>query len=349
MHPYETFPKRQFWSRAVARNFDPSTVGSFPTPLIKSGDAVVTAGSCFAANLIPFLEQAGFKYLRTEYTHSVFASVSPENLSYGKFSAGYGNIYTARQVYQLLLRCLGRFSPVEDRWLAPDGVIDPFRPGLRYRAACEKEFDLLTAAHLKAVLRAFSNCDVLIFTLGLTESWVSLADGAVFPACPGTVAGEFDETKHGFLNFSVDDVVGDLRGFIHERRAINPKVRVILTVSPVPLVATASGKHVLSATIYSKSVLRVAAEAICNECEDVHYFPAYEIVTGPQAPDSFFESDCRNVTSEAVETVMGAFLSSCESSGVAPIAVESPALPASTESLSQRIADIDCEEAAQDR
>ena len=41
---------------------------------------------------------------------------------------------------------------------------------------------------------------------------------------------------------------------------MNPKARLVLTVSPVPLAATASGSHVLPATIYSKSVLRAAAQ-----------------------------------------------------------------------------------------
>ena len=55
---------------------------------------------------------------------------------------------------------------------------------------------------------------------------------------------------------------------------------MILTVSPVPLVATAAGKHVLVATTYSKSVLRVACEEVCQKAADVMYFPSYEIITG---------------------------------------------------------------------
>ena len=35
-----------------------------------------------------------------------------------------------------------------------------------------------------------------------------------------------------------------------------PKLRILLTVSPVPLTATAGDDHVLLATTYSKSVLR---------------------------------------------------------------------------------------------
>ena len=62
----------------------------------------------------------------------------------------------------------------------------------------------------------------MVFTLGLTEAWVSADDGAVFPAAPGTVAGEFDPARHRFVNFTVDEVVADLDGMIEALRAINP-------------------------------------------------------------------------------------------------------------------------------
>ena len=163
-------------------------------------------------------------------------------------------------------------------------MIDPFRPGLRYPARSDREFDLLTTQHLEAVRAAIGVATVFVFTLGLTEAWESAADGAVFPACPGTIAGTFSPVKHRFHNFGVEEVREDLRSSIALLRAHNPGVRVILTVSPVPLVATATDEHVLMATTYSKSVLRAAAGEVATREPSVTYFPAFEIVTGPQAP-----------------------------------------------------------------
>ena len=135
-----------------------------------------------------------------------------------------------------------------------------------------QEFDLLTQQHLKACLRAFSEADVFFFTLGLTEAWVSKQDGAVFPACPGTVAGNMTLKKHKFINFSAWEISSDLRQFVDELRLFKPDVRIILSVSPVPYVATATDRHVLPASIYSKSVLRVAAETVCATRQS-HVFP----------------------------------------------------------------------------
>ena len=59
--------------------------------------------------------------------------------------------------------------------------------------------------------------------------------------------------------FNEQEVVRDITTSFDALRVINPDLRFLLTVSPVPLTATASGQHVLTATTYSKSVLRSAA------------------------------------------------------------------------------------------
>jgi hypothetical protein len=95
---------------------------------------------------------------------------------------------------------------------------------------------------------------------------------------------------------------------VSELRAVNPEARVILTVSPVPLIATAEPRHVLVSTIASKSVLRVACEKIVKACKGVAYFPSYEIVTGGFGKTSYFAEDCRSVTEDGVAHVMRVFM-----------------------------------------
>ena len=346
-HPYRDAPKASFWSSFASDQF--STLKLAPTlpNRLQPGAKVASAGSCFAANMVPHLEQHGFEYVREEYTRPLYKRIAAENLSYGKFSAAYGNVYTPRQLLQLLRRCTGQWTPLEDRWVEKDKIVDPFRPGLRYYARNHREFDLVTSQHLRAVRRAFEAADVFVFTLGLTEAWISTLDGAVFPACPGTVAGTFDPTQHQFVNFSISDVRNDLLAAIVELRRINPRVDVILTVSPVPLVATASGGHVLIATMYSKSVLRVAAEEVVRGTERVSYFPAYEIVTGPQSPRNYFLEDRRSVSKEAVDAVMAAFFAQVGTTTAGPRSGKFQTEDA-IHSLSKRIVELECEEAFAD-
>ncbi len=349
-HPYVVAPRTAFWSRAVARGWSADDVFAGDTPLIRPEDRVASAGSCFAANVVPYLEGAGFTYLRAEPPHPFFTDIAPEPFGYEKFSAAYGNIYTARQLLQLVQRSTGDFTPREDRWATPDGIVDPFRPGLRYLAKTEREFALLTAQHLGHVRRMIEDATVFVFTLGLTEAWVCEDDGAVFPACPGTVAGTFDPERHVFRNFTAAEVAADLRDAIAAMRALNPALRVVLTVSPVPLVATATEAHVLAATTYSKSVLRVAAGEVASNLREVAYFPAYEIVTGPQAPSGFFAADRRNVSEAGIRAVMGALLSACGRAlpAAAGASSRAAASPDAVAALSRAVDAAECEEAMAD-
>jgi hypothetical protein len=328
LHPYQLAPDIAFWSRSVAQAWNPHDV--IQEPLLSLEDRIVSAGSCFAANIIPYLTAAGFTYIKTEQRPKSL-NVPAENLNYDTYSAAYGNVYTARQMLQLLLRATGQFTPQEEFWFSPPFYVDPFRPGLRYKARSQEEFRVLTRQHLNAVVKAFETADVFIFTVGLTEAWSSRLDGSVYPACPGAIAGEYDPAKHQFLNFTVSEVRDDLMAM------------VILTVSPVPLIATLEKQHVLTSTIYSKSVLRVAVQE-ATSIKGVSYFPAYEIVTGPQAPHDFFEEDRRTVSKKAIDAVMSVFLNRDISAEEGP-----ESYPSRAPSASELLVAIECEEAAVDR
>jgi len=82
---------------------------------------------------------------------------------------------------------------------------------------------------------------------------------------------------------------------------------VLLTVSPVPLIATYEPTHVLTATTYSKSVLRVAAGTLARELDWVDYFPSFEIITGSFNGGAYYQDDAREVTDAGVAHVMRCF------------------------------------------
>ena len=342
--PYKSAEDRAFWSRSVARDFVPAVTVDATSIRLSRDDRFMSAGSCFASNVRRYLESWGYHYTVTETAHPQWPE-SAETLYYEAFSARYGNVYTARQMVQLLERSLGTFRPSEEYWETPEGeFIDPYRPGLANRAWSLAEFRMLTAQHLAAVRAAVERSTVLVFTLGLTEAWYSADDGAVFPACPGTVSGEFDPDRHKFVNFTADEVTGDLDRMMEILRSINPTIRVVLTVSPVPLVATASGRHVLTATTYSKSVLRVAADQTSRDATNVVYFPAYEIVLGPQNTSSPFAADLRTVREPVIASVMSGFAATLlgETSSHATIATS--ASSETVRSLVEEAVEGECEE-----
>lgn len=310
-HPYKALPDHAHWRRAVSAvapgDVDPVVAAPFT---IAPTDRVATAGSCFAQHIARYLRDAGFHFLVTETAHPLAPEALAREYGYGLFTARYGNIYTARQLLQLFRRAYGQFTPADDVWHAPGGpYFDPFRPQIQPGGfQTEAEYRADRRRHLACVREGFESLDVFVFTLGLTECWLSAQDGAAYPLCPGSAAGEFDPARHVFRNLGVDEVVADLCEFVDLLRAVNPRSRVILTVSPVPLMATAEPRHVLSSTTYSKSVLRVAAEEVTRRRAGTFYFPSYEIITGAFNRGAYYAEDLRAVTEEGVAHVMRLFL-----------------------------------------
>jgi hypothetical protein len=310
-NPYQDLPDYQFWRRAVERlpSADVNPVVNARFSLDRESK-VATAGSCFAQHISRTLSKHGFNYYVTE-TADHIASQEGTKRNFGIFSARFGNLYSARQLVQLFDRAYGQFLPSEQAWTRPDGkFVDPFRPQIE-----PDGFDSVDAlqqsraAHFAAVREMFENFDIFVFTLGLTEAWLSRADGAVFPLAPGVVAGEMDFERYEFVNFNVSDVVADLQLFIDKLKAVNPNAKIIFTVSPVPLIATYENQHVLVATTYSKSVLRAAAGEITKANLHCDYFPSFEIITGNYNKGKYFEDDLRSIKPEGVDHVMRLFLS----------------------------------------
>jgi hypothetical protein len=271
--------------------------------LIGPRTAVATAGSCFAQHISRTLVSQGFRYLVTE-TYRGHDGTADEN--YGVFPARFANLYTARQLLQLFEEAYGFRQPDVDAWIGKAGeAIDPFRP--RIQAGGFRSVDLLRAdreRHLRAVRQMFERCEVFIFTLGLTETWL-MPDGSALPLAPGVVTGEHCDAR--FHNFRAAEVIADLDLFLQKFAEINPRAKVILTVSPVSLIATYEDRHVLVSTIASKSILRAAADDVCRQHGHVAYFPSYEIIVGPQTAAQYYAPDLREVTADGVSCVMSIF------------------------------------------
>lgn len=305
-HPYQDIDARQRWSRAVAA-FDPAQIDPVMPPSFHIGPRtrVVTAGSCFAQHVARHLREHGLPCFETELAHPLLGDELARNFGYGVYAARYGNIYTARQLLQLWRRATGVFVPADDAWEQDGSWFDPFRPTIQPGGfASGREYREDRHRHLAAVRKAFTEMDVFVFTLGLTECWSSRVDGAVYPLCPGVAAGHYDSRQHALLNFGVAEVVADLHAFLDEVRRVNPSMKMILTVSPVALAATAEPRHVLLSNTWSKAVLRIAAETL-SAFPDVYYFPAYEIVNA--AGHAYLAADRRTVLEQGVRRVMELF------------------------------------------
>ena len=327
-HPYQGLPANQYWRSAMAYQAPGLMNPCPPSPRqMQRTDKIATMGSCFAQHVSHALDQQGFQRFITEAGPNWMSAEFAQTQQFGLYAARYGNVYTPRQALQLLLRALGEFEPQEPPWLLADQsghLADPFRPGVQ--SGGFKTPDELLAdrtLHLAAVREMFLNADWLILTLGLTEGWRSLIDGAVFPIAPGVMAGSHDPGTHAFVNFSVTDCISDLEALCSRAHEINPRIGIILTVSPVALAATYEPRHVWYSTVHSKSVLRVAAEHCTQRFDYVSYFPAYEIITSPLNASRYLADDMREVNAAGVAHVMRCFFEAYTHAAVPPTAASS--------------------------
>lgn len=300
-NPYEAKGPDQFWRSAVAA-VSPRSVRPLPAKAFKIPHQarIATAGSCFAQEVAKVL---------VTLPHVEFVQTEINSPDQPMFSALYGNIYTVRQLRQLLLEAFSLRPQINVAWSRADGRwVDAHRPAM-FAEGFDSPAEVATtrAQHLAAVREIFTKCTIFVFTLGLTEAWTSESGDAVFPIAPGVVAEDPSSSAYQFHNFTYDEVLSDLGDVIEQLRVINPALRCILTVSPVPLVATYTDEHVLVATTHSKSILRAVCSAAESKWENVFYFPSYEIISGHYNGGAYYDPNKRTIDRAGVNHVMEVF------------------------------------------
>lgn len=299
--PYSNKSGNSFWRTGVA-NVD---LGNETFPLLHQMDLgtnnprISSIGSCFAQHVGKWLNTAGYSFNQSKIEINQVSSFA------------FGNLYTPKCLLQWFDIADKKSS--FDRSCAIDSngnkFFDLLRPSFNPSGFDSKDY--LINARTKAALEMIETIavtDVLIFTLGLTEAWKD-NDNVYYPSCPGVISGAFDDSIYHFYNFSYEEIRADLEEVSTRLKAINPDIKIILTVSPVPLTATATDKHVMIANQHSKSILRTVAGSLCDNSSDFDYFPSYEIITVPSSGDFRFESNLRSVTPKAVNYVMDHFSS----------------------------------------
>ncbi|MBN8632476.1 MAG: GSCFA domain-containing protein [Rhodobacterales bacterium] len=308
-HPYETLPEDRFWRTAVADR-DALEIAGLWKPRYQIGrrTGIVTAGSCFAQHFAKALVARRYRWLDFEPGPAGLSAQQRKDYHYGTFSFRTGNIYTPKMLRQWLTWALTDTPVPGEVWEKDGRFYDPFRPGVEPGGFVSPE-ELYASRRetLAAIAAAVRGANVLVFTMGLTEAWVNKVTGVEYAVCPGTVAGDFDAEAHGFVNHGFAALMADMVASLRLIVRANRRLGILLTVSPVPLTATASGTHVLTATCHSKSLLRAVASELVAAHPRVDYFPSYEIITHPAYRGRFFAPNLRSVLPEGVDHVMTQF------------------------------------------
>ncbi|KMK65152.1 GSCFA domain-containing protein [Puniceibacterium sp. IMCC21224] len=338
---YSGLEARSFWKLGVAE-----TNPLVPADIYRKKWTIApeweigTAGSCFAQHIARHMTKNGYDVVDVEPAPKGLAPDLRQSYGFSLYSGRYGNIYTTRQLLQLIEEVFSHAPPEPLIWQKDGRFYDALRPNIEPGGfASVDELVAARAYHLARLRLLFRRIDLFVFTLGLTEAWMHRASGRVTPLAPGVIAGQDVAEDYAFVNFGFPEVLGDFQAAMAVLAQNRDKsLRTIVTVSPVPLTATATGQHVLPATNYSKAVLRAVAGHLSETQDSIDYFPSYEIVTNPAARGLFFAPNLRSVTEQGVATVMQTFFAAHPAVPMQPTADFALPQPSSIE-------DLQCEEA----
>lgn len=305
LSPYDARPVESFWRTAVAERASLSD-GLYRPRFPLTGDTrIAIAGDCFAQELARELRSSAATVLDCEPPPPGLPDSVATKFGYRLFSARYGNLYFARQLRQLIDEAYGRRTPQDYVWQRGDRYFDALRPSVEPDGlSSPDEVVAHRRRHLVAVREMFASTDVFVYVFSLNEAWVHAPSETVYPTAPSTVAGRYDPAVHRWNAFDYAEVVTDFSAVVAMLREINPAMRILTMLSPVPGTATITDQHVLAANTRNKAILRAAAAALSDEFDFVDYFPAYELVATPFSRERHYDFNCRTVSLGGLAAVM---------------------------------------------
>lgn len=155
--------------------------------------------------------------------------------------------------------------------------------------------------------RAFA-ADLIILTLGMIETWFDQETNIALAEVPSPRLMKEYSSRFIYQALNQQKCLDTLRA-IHLllKEFGQPNLKVVVTISPVPLERTFSGQDIIVANMMSKSTLRSAVGEFVAETENVDYFPSYEAAMLSD-PNLVWMGDRRNITDFMVKKIIAEFI-----------------------------------------
>ncbi len=150
---------------------------------------------------------------------------------------------------------------------------------------------------LTTLSQQLRQADVLIITWGTSWVYRHIARDLVVGNCNQISTKEFHRYR-----LSNEAIISRWTSLLEELKIHNPKLRIILTVSPVRHLKDGSHGNQLS-----KATLLLACEHLCNSFDHLHYFPAYELLLDDLRDYRFYAEDMVHPSLPAVNYIFEAF------------------------------------------
>lgn len=250
-------------------------VGPSPSQIhLKNG--IFTQGSCFS-------DAIGHRLA----SHKLDACVNP-----------FGVIYNPESIHKVLTYAVFNEAVPEHTYLRNQELFLNYDFHSEFAALAK---DALAARLLNTIGSthyALTKSDWLLLTYGTAWVYARSKTGEIVANCHKLPSAMFTKSL-----LTEEAIVSSFNSFYNNLKRINPKIRIILTVSPVRHL-----KDTLELNSVSKAVLRVACHQIASQYEDTEYFPAYEMMVDDLRDYRFYKADMLHPSEEAEDYIWEKFM-----------------------------------------
>ena len=234
---------------------------------------------------------------------SCFADVMGSRLANHKLDVltnPFGTIFNPVSIAKLLTMALNGTAPDENRYVERDGVWFHYDFHSSLYARSRTDLKTLLTQTLARTADAVRRADFLLLTLGTAMVYRHSETGKVVANCHKMPGALFEK----YL-YSYEYLLDDMKRLLKTLHKANPKLNLVLTVSPVR-----HTRDTLPMNSVSKATLRTVAHELTIWNNRVHYFPAFELMTDDLRDYRFYEADMIHPNAQAHEYIFGKFAGS---------------------------------------
>jgi hypothetical protein len=279
---------------------------------LEKNSRIMTIGSCFANEIRKsFIKSSSFKmlpevdqsikdcfcdYFKNSYTINDQWDIMPHFQYYNTFSI----LLEFEKAFNIWHQEDSDYYKCKGYGEEKEVFVDPYR---RYiEAKSVDDFIIIKNSMDKSYKNAIFNSDIIIITLGMTELFKRKDNNRA--VC------QFEPRLKEYIYFENSDFQNNYNNLnkICELIFNNfPEKKLVVTVSPIPLLQTFRNCDIFIANTQSKSTLRAVIGELESKWNNLFYFPSYEISMNY---NDGFEEDKRHIKPQLADFIINSFSNS---------------------------------------
>ncbi len=236
---------------------------------ISINDSIFMMGSCFSDEMGALMRQNKFDCL----------------------SNPFGTIYNPHSIFKLL-----EAESQTEKTIASQGIFYHWDAHGTISGLNKNDVESLFESRQDQTQQFLKSANWLVITLGTSFVYEHMSAGIV-ANCHKVAANSFNKRL-----LSQEEITSHFERLYSYLSELNPKLNIILTVSPV--------RHIRDGLIennHSKAVLIDAIQIIIRAYQDVSYFPSYEILIDQLRDYRYYDSDMIHPSKEAIQYIWETF------------------------------------------